>query len=68
MQYLLKFNDYMGERIKEDRDNWKNWTIDDIEMILAQSACYNLSLVTDKMMNKPEGVSNLDVWNKHAGI
>ena len=68
MQYLLKFNDYMGERIKEDRDNWKNWTIDDLEMILAQSACYNLSLVTDKMMNKPEGVSNLDVWNKHAGI
>ena len=68
MQYLLKFNDYMGERIKEDRDNWKNWTIDDLEMLLAQAACYNLSLVTDRMMNKPEGVSNLDVWNKHAGI
>ena len=32
-----------------------------------QSACYSLSVVADHMMNKPEGVSPLDVWNRHAG-
>jgi hypothetical protein len=66
-QYLLKFNEYTEKRISPDRDNWKTWTIDDLETILIQAACYTLSLVANKMMNKPEGASSLDVWNKLAG-
>ena len=68
VQYLLEYNEHMEKRLKEDRDNWKNWTIEDIQVILTQMACYNISLVAQKMMNKPEGVSTLDIWNKHAGI
>jgi hypothetical protein len=34
---------------------------------MAQASCYTLSLVAEKMMNKPEGLSSLDVWNKTAG-
>jgi hypothetical protein len=57
----------MEKRISSDLFDWKKWTIDDIHTLLVQSACYSLSLVTEKMMNKPEGVSSLDVWNKFAG-
>jgi len=57
----------MSTLINADRDNWKNWTIEDIEHVLTQAACYSLSLVLDKMLNKDENVSNLDVWNKIAG-
>ena len=58
----------MEKRLDEDRDNWKNWTINDIEMILTQASCFNISLVATRMTNKPDDVSSLDVWNKHAGI
>ena len=57
----------MSNRINADRDNWKNWTLQDIEFILIQASCYSLSLVLNKMLNKPENLSNLDVWNKVAG-
>ena len=66
-QYLLKYNDFLESRVNADRNNWKNWNIEDIGMLLSQATCYNLSLVTEKMLNKAEGVSNLDVWNKVVG-
>jgi hypothetical protein len=43
----------MERRLDPDRDNWKNWTIDDIEMVLSQTSCYNISLVANRMTNKP---------------
>jgi hypothetical protein len=53
VQYLLKYDDYMSTRINADRDNWKNWTLNDIEFVLTQAACYSISLVLNKMLNKP---------------
>ena len=57
----------MQRRIDKNRFDWKNWTIEDIHILMAQASCYSLSLVAEKMMNKPEGLSSLDVWNKTAG-
>lgn len=47
---------------------WSKWNLDDIELLLKQSACHCLGLVTSKMLGKSEGVSDLDVWNKIAGV
>lgn len=38
--------------------------MDDIRILFAQSVCYLLSVVTEKMLNKDEGMSAKDVWNK----
>lgn len=51
-----------------NREDWTKWTLNDIRIVLAQSVYHCISLVTEKMLNKPEGVSDLDVWNKIAGI
>lgn len=67
MEYLLQASEYLEKRIDQSRHDWKTWTIEDVNTLLIQSACYALSQVTEKMLNKPEGLSNLDVWNKIAG-
>jgi len=42
--------------------------LNDIRTVLAQSVYHIIGLVTSKMMNKPEGLSDLDVWNTIAGV
>lgn len=39
-----------------------------MRILLAQNVCYLVSKVTEKMINKAEGESELDVWNGAAGI
>lgn len=42
--------------------------MEDIRVIFAQAVCYLLSVVTDKMMNKDEAMSVMEVWNFDAGV
>lgn len=67
VEYLLRTSEFMEKRISADLSDWKKWTMDDIYTLLIQAACYSLSLVTEKMLNKSDEVSSLDVWNKTAG-
>ena len=66
--YLQQFSDILGARVAEDRVELSKWNLEDIELLLKQSACHCLGLVTSKMLSKGEGVSDLDVWNKIAGV
>lgn len=57
----------MEKRLDENRRDWKKWNAEDLHTLLAQASCYSLGIIGEKMMNKPEGMSSVDVWNKVAG-
>ena len=61
--YLANFAEVMDKRVSGEK-----WTLADLELLLSQAACYLLQLSANCLLNKPEGWSNLDVWNKKAGI
>lgn len=57
VKYIDSFEFLMEKRLNPNRDDMTRWTLEDIRVLLAQSVCYLISKVTDKMMSKPEGVS-----------
>lgn len=63
VSYLANFSEVMEKRVAGEE-----WALTDLHLLLSQAACYLLQLSANCIMNKPEGWSNLDVWNKRAGI
>lgn len=68
VKYFEEFGELSDVRVDADRSDWSKWTLKDIRTLLAQSVYHCINLVTEKMLNKPEGLSDLDVWNKVAGV
>ena len=62
VQYLKDFHETMEKRVKGE------WNLGELQIVLVQAVGYLMQLCANSMMDRPEGWSNLDVWNKKAGI
>lgn len=56
IKYLESY-DYLINKKCEVEDH-SQWSLDDIRILLAQSVCYHLSIITEKMMAKPSDISD----------
>ncbi len=51
IKYLESYDYLMNKKC--DVDDHSKWSLDDIRILLAQSVCFFLSIITEKMMSKP---------------
>lgn len=66
VKYIDSYDFLMGKKV--DVVDPEKWTHEDIRVLLAQSVCHLISIVTGKIMAKEEGQSDLDVLNYNTGI
>lgn len=43
VRYIENINDILDQRIEANRDDWKNWALADLQLLLSQAVCYLLS-------------------------
>ena len=66
IQYIASYDYLMEHKCNVDEQN--KWTLDDLRILISQGVCYLLKVITEKMISKPENVSDQDLWNKHIGL
>lgn len=68
VKYIDSYDFLMGRKCEVDPSDFSKWNLEDIRILLAQSVCHLISVITSKIMGKEEGQSDLDVLNYGTGI